>query len=61
MKYKTLENEIFANGCWIECEFITSENKRIRIVKTVDNHKYKMIYVRNERYMFVIENIIKIK
>ncbi len=60
INYKDMEIEIFVNGCTIECEFITSENKRIRLVKTVDNHEYKMIYRRNEHYIFVIENIIKI-
>ena len=60
MNYKEMEIEIFGNGCMIEYEFVTSDNRQIRVVKTRDNIEYKMIYVRNEHYVFVIHEIIKL-
>lgn len=60
MNYRDMEHEIFGNGCMIEYEFITNDNRQIRVVTSIDGQQYKMIYVRNEHYVFVIDSIIKL-
>ena len=57
---KDLETDIFANGCEIMFETITSDNKRIRVVRAANGKEYKMIYNRNEHYVFVISSIERI-
>lgn len=60
MDYREKEIEIFANGCTIEYEFITLDNRKIRSVETIDGIPYRLIYKRNKNNVFVIDNIVKL-
>ena len=60
MTPKELETKLFCEGLTIEAETITSDNKRIRLVSTLKGESYKLIYRRNEHYVFVIHDIIKL-
>lgn len=60
--YKVMESEIFENGCTIEHEvnlMDTIGEKKLRTVRTLDNHFYKFIYRKNKHNVFVIDNIHK--
>lgn len=54
------ERQLFCEGCTIEAETITSDNRRIRLVSTLKGESYKLTYHRNERYVFVIHDITQI-
>lgn len=54
------ERQLFSEGCTIEAETITSDNRRIRLVSTLKGESYKLTYHRNEHYVFVIHDIIKL-
>lgn len=54
------ERKLFCEGCTIEAETITSDNRRIRLVSTLKGESYKLIYHRNEHYVFVIHDITQI-
>lgn len=60
MTPKDLERKLFCEGCTIEAETITSDNRKVRLVSTLAGENYKFIYHRNERYVFVIHDIIKL-
>ena len=58
MNYKTMEQNIFADGCIIEYEFINDHHEQIRVVTAVKTGKqYKLKYKRNEHYVFIISDI----
>lgn len=60
MTPKDLERRLFCEGCKIEAETITSDNRKVRLVSTIKGENYKFIYHRNEHYVFVIHDIIKL-
>lgn len=60
MTTKELETKLFCEGLTIEAETITSDNQRVRLVSTLTGENYKFIYHRNEHYVFVIHDIIKL-
>lgn len=60
MTPKDLETKLFCEGLTIEAETITSDNQKVRLVSTLAGENYKFIYRRNERYVFVIHDIIKL-
>lgn len=62
MNYKEMEVDIFASGCMIEHEINLMDDlgeKKLRTIRTLDNHFYKFVYRRNEHNVFVIDNIQK--
>lgn len=57
MDYKEMERNIFADGCYIEYEFINNNGDMIRGVTTLNRKEYKLTYKRNKNYMFIISDI----
>lgn len=60
MSAKEMERNLFANGCEIEFEFITSDNRKIRQIRARDGKVYNLVYVRNEHYVFTADSVMEV-
>lgn len=61
MDYKTMEQNIFADGFIIEFEYINNLGVKIRCGKTIAGKEYRMIYTRNKNNVFVIHSIKEVE
>ena len=59
MTTKEHEIKLFCEGCMIEAEINTDDDRKIRLVSTSKGERYKLVYHRNEHNMFVIHSIVK--
>lgn len=50
------EQDLFADGCVIECEF-NRDDKRFRLLRSLSGWKYWLTYGKNAAGVFVIEKI----
>lgn len=60
MTTKEHEIKLFCEGCTIEAEINTNDDRKIRLVSTSKGERYKLTYHRNEHYVFVIHYITQI-
>jgi hypothetical protein len=59
--FEKLEQQLFNDGCYIDCEFITDNGYKIRLITTVKKIRYRLTYVKNSKNVFTIYNIEKVR
>ena len=60
MSPRDLERQLFCEGCIIEAEINQDDGSKVRLISTLKEEQYRLLYRRNEHNVFIINQVTKL-